>query len=264
MNRIITLFVTSFFLLSCPVGLNEYEIKNEELISIEQRNDFGSIAFITYISFTKGSVVETKLAGGVAVYNTVIDNEPSGYSYISTYILTAAHFCVAVELSQFKDTSIFAAYEPDGTIHPVEMVDFNPLNELCLLRTIGSQWELTNNQIINPDSISPQSRIYNYSNPSGRYHGRNIIPNGNLPPALNEYSVTFRYDGYFAGLYSDIMFAHSIMTFVGQSGSPVLYNGRILGIISASDSRTSQIGFAVRGNIIYNYLTDMGIEVSYE
>lgn len=215
------------------------------------------LAYLQVITVNKDSIAEYS-AGGVAIGTLGMDVEALAASTEYDLVLTVEHFCDAFILTQ----SMMYAYEPDGTRHTAMPIFHDESTDLCLLMIDGPWVGNTLSTFLDPNEVPLQAEIENYGNPSGRFQGETGMPTLEYR-AFPEYHVTFRYNGYMAGMYSDVLFAHSIPTMQGQSGSPILYNGMIIGLVSLVDGRGSHVGFAVRANRIFEFLNRAGVDVDY-
>lgn len=214
------------------------------------------VAFLTMeIMLTKGYEIMSS-AGGVVISQHIVASEETLRTTAGISIVTAAHFCT--DFISPLATPIFA-YNSRGQEFEALPLVVDVDADLCLIVAIGDWGGEALTQLVDPNTIPDYARIENYGNPYGRFQGED----GEREGEPRERFVTFRNEGFFAGIWSDYFFAHNITSESGQSGSAILYEGSLLGIVMARDRRSPHIGYAVRGDVVYRFLSDNGYDEVY-
>lgn len=225
----------------------------ENPIPIADGHEELDYSWLAYMVIVNGS--EYTSANGVVLSRNIFLGDFLADEPRAT-VLTVFHFC-----DNFDLNTPILVYGIDGSEHAGFPYAFDPKSDLCLVAIIG-EWEgSTLSTLVAPSEIPVQGELYTFGNPLGRFHGIATLPqhaNG-----FNGNTVTFRFDGYYAGLYNDNAFAHSIRTNEGQSGSPLLHEGMIAGITLSRDTRTDAFGFAVRSDVIAEFLDRNGVPFDY-
>ncbi len=226
----------------------------EETVIVGELVEESNYSWLAYLAIVTPTGVTS--ANGVVVSRDIyLDAGFDDLCSSRATILTVAHFC------QNFDGNPILIFEPDGAEHICLPYAMSVKDDLCLVAVLDEWGGEINDTLIDPNFVPLQTELYSFANPLGRFHGI-----GTLPSQVGmryEHFVTFRFDGYYSGIYNDVTFAHSIETTPGQSGSPILFGGAIFGITSSQDTRTNGIGFAVRGDVIRAFLLEHNVPIDY-
>jgi len=178
-------------------------------------------------------------------------------------ILSVAHFCDEVKQDESEDiTVVTTVFDMEGNPHKATVVDYDRSIDLCLI-TVESEWEAVTTRLLAPSAIELWDPLENYSNPTGTRVGQRLLLSGNTRARYPEYQALFRYDGYYAGVYNEIVAANSMPVTGGQSGSGVFLDGALIGVVSQGETDFHHILFSVRGDVINEWLLEHGVEMEY-
>ena len=198
-------------------------------------------------------VITTGTFMGAVGGGTAIQTDSNG-----TYILTVAHVCDNPVPPFPYDITVF---NMQGRGTPATIVATDSAHDLCLLHT-DARWSGVLSTIVDPRTVDLFAPLENYGNAVGIFQGYDLPSR-----ELNDHHVLLRNTGEFAGIFNDWIFVHSIPTVGGQSGSAVIYDGMLIGVISMGITTgtfdAEHVSLSVRGDVVYEFLMDNRIELHY-
>ena len=181
----------------------------------------------------------------------------------STVILTADHFCRVPPFMPSGYTAadrsvIFTVTDNNGVVHSAYVLAEDPDVDLCLIAMDG-MLDRINSRVADQDIIPPYDPLDNWGHPLGIHRGQNMEGTDDDTISDNDIYFVLRKRGYYGGIYNDWLFIHTIPTIAGQSGSAIIWDGNIVGIVSMAYGGDPQISLAVRGDVIHDFLDQHGI-----
>lgn len=156
------------------------------------------------------------------------------------YVLTAAHVCTS--------PGIFA-YDITGAIHEVELVDLDIATDLCLMRGLGEFPGVVRSMNINPPF---HSEVTNVASPGGLYEPLPLI----FIPKFEGRLVGISRDPFSPG---NALMVTTVYASFGSSGSALMYNGSLIGIMQQIRADVRYLSFASLPDTTYRFLLRNGI-----
>ena len=204
------------------------------------------IYMVPYDTFGDAILSGVSSGGGTAIQTSEEDG---------TYILTAGHVCQP-SIQVFGGLVPFQVwvYDMAGEEAMAQIVDTNLDTDLCLLHT-PMIWPGALSRIVYTGTLPDFAALQNFGHPNSWFEGSDSMTSWQP----NDFFLLFKNDGYFAGLFSETIFSYTIPSVQGQSGSAILYGDALVGVISRGDMTAEHVGFAVRSEVVDQFLSRNGI-----
>ena len=219
-------------------GYAQLEIKKDD----SNPRDWSAVIYmVPYDAFGDAILSGVSSGGGTAIQTSEEDG---------TYILTAGHVCQPY-LQVFGGLTPFQiwVYDMDGEEAMAQIVDIDLETDLCLLHT-PMVWPGALSNIIYTEALPDFAALQNFGHPNSWFEGSDSM----TAWQPNDFFLLFKNDGYFAGLFSETIFSYTIPSIQGQSGSAILYGNVLVGVISRGDITAEHVGFAVRSEVVDQFL----------
>jgi len=205
------------FLLMCISGCAHNNLNYHK--KIIQRSSFLKIEkVITVTSCIDGKVCSAKKlrsSGSGAVVKS---------TFSGGYVLTAAHVCDDSDVIEriksmdptAKINSKFEVRTMDGDLYPVEIIDLDFSNDICML-WVDDLYEPP--LLVATKAPEPGDRVFNMAAPLG-VHSVNMVP---------------IFTGFYNGIDGRNIAIYSLPAFGGSSGSPIINTrGELVGMIHST------------------------------
>jgi S1-C subfamily serine protease len=179
-------------------------VKIEKVLVVEACTKKKVCTKSRYRSSGSGAVVKSELTGG--------------------YVLTAAHVCDDSDVIKDFQTHIpgakvnttMKAVTLDGDKYPVEVIDMDFKNDICML-WVDNLFEPP--LLVATKPPEPGDRVFNIAAPLGVYD-RNMVP---------------IFDGFYDGIDHRGIAFYSLPAFGGSSGSPIVnHRGELIGMVHST------------------------------